>query len=153
MFAKQHLVVWRISTFCAFHPGLAEEAEECEQLRAELSEVQSHCARLPAQNQLLQHKLERDTRELQLQESGVHPVSTSSHAWQSCFSIGGPHAVCLMLQLLRTRSHSGKASCKLSDRRWTSTENALACTSEKAQVMLLSLQSSCLPGRTPGDSH
>ena len=51
--------------------GLAEEAGECAHLRVELSDVQSHCARLPMQNQLLQHALERDTRELQLQESGV----------------------------------------------------------------------------------
>lgn len=72
--------------------GLAEEAAECEQLRVELSEVESHCARLPAQNQLLQQTLERDTRELQLQESGVYRkqaacykllISCASHDQQS----------------------------------------------------------------------
>ena len=121
-------------------------------MRAELGEVQSLCARLPEQNQLLQHKLERETRELQLQESGV-PCEDMSHTLQLCFSVGGPHPLCLMPQLWRTRSRSGKASCKLFDKRWTSTENAFACTSVKAQVILLSLLSPCLTGRMPGDSH
>ena len=57
---------------CPSDAGLAEEAGECEELRAHLSDVQSHCASLPAQNQQLQHTLERETRELQLQESGVN---------------------------------------------------------------------------------